>query len=272
MTSRTMAHAYAGTPKSENPVFLPGPNPMSAYASGDLHFIESKGQAIAPVVKAFFGRERLAKDRIHWMFPHDRDERVSSLLNWIESRRTDLAIFGLHKFLQSRERGALFVNADYTPPQNPEFPAFDWMTFDELQRSQDKTLQESVAFYNPGVQTILFVYLPSKTGNSVAIWRRKLPIISDVRMAMSVEIGLALAGLRRQKDYVVHVDEIPSKPTGKAAKKAEAAAKAKAKAKQEPKLGRKKNTIKRRNMSPPPGDLLKPKKKKKVRWWNPLSW
>lgn len=93
MTSRTLAHAYAGTPLPENPVFLPGPNPMTAY--GDLRFIESKGQAIVPVQRAFFGRERKAINRIHWMFPPNKDERVASLLNWIEAMRYDLAMYGV---------------------------------------------------------------------------------------------------------------------------------------------------------------------------------
>lgn len=270
MTSRTLAHAYAGTPLPENPVFLPGPNPMTAY--GDLRFIESKGQAIVPVQRAFFGRERKAINRIHWMFPPNKDERVASLLNWIEAMRYDLAMYGLHKFLQGRERGGLFVNADFTPSEDPAQPAFDWITFDELQRTQDKTLQESVAFYNPGVQTVLFVFLPSQSGNSLAIWRRKLPVPSNVRLAVGVELGLAMAGLRREKDYVVHVDDrIPPKQplTAKEAKKAQAA-KVKL-AKQDSRLVKKGTVVKKKGAAgvpPKPGT----KKKKRKKWWNPFTW
>lgn len=111
-------------------------------------------------------------------------------------------------FLQSRERGALFANADYRPPKSPNEPAFDWLTFDELQTSRDKILQESVAFYDPAIQVIVFVFLPSKTGNSVAMWRRKINVPNNTRLMLQAEINLAFAGLRRDKDYLVYVDEL----------------------------------------------------------------
>jgi len=89
----------------------------------------------------------------------------------------------------------------------PNQPAFDWLTFDELQPSMDRTLQESVAFYDPAVQVIVFVFLPSKSGNSVAMWRRKINVPNNTRLILQHEINLALAGLRKQRDYVVYVNE-----------------------------------------------------------------
>jgi len=153
----------------------------------------------------------MAKDRFHWMFPPDKDERVASLLKWIDIQSVSygLGSFGLHKFLQTRERGALVVNADYRPPNSPGEPAFDWLTYPELQKTMDRTLQESVAFYDPFVLVVIFVFLPSKSGNSLAIWRRKIAIPNSVRLAYQAQITQAIAGLSR--DYVVHVDEIPSK-------------------------------------------------------------
>jgi hypothetical protein len=71
----------------------------------------------------------------------------------------------------------------------------------------DRTLQDSVAFYDPAVQVIIFVFLPSKSGNSVAMWRRKVNVPNNVRLILQHEINLAMAGLRRQEDYVVHVNE-----------------------------------------------------------------
>jgi hypothetical protein len=91
--------------------------------------------------------------------------------------------------------------------KHPNQPAFDWLTFDELQLSMDRTLQESVAFYDPAVQVIVFVFLPSKSGNSVAIWRRKINVPNNTRLILQHEINVAMSGLRRQKDYVVHVNE-----------------------------------------------------------------
>ena len=83
----------------------------------------------------------------------------------------------------------------------------DWLTFDELQPSMDRTLQESVAFYDPAVQVIVFVFLPSPSGNSMAMWRRKVNVPNNTRLMLQHEINLAMAGLRRQKDYIVYVNE-----------------------------------------------------------------
>lgn len=83
----------------------------------------------------------------------------------------------------------------------------DWLTFDDLQSSMDRTLQESVAFYDPTVQVIVFVLLPSKSGNSVAMWRRKIIVPNNTRLKLQREINIAMAGLRKEQDYVVHVDE-----------------------------------------------------------------
>lgn len=71
----------------------------------------------------------------------------------------------------------------------------------------DRILQESVAFYEPAKQVIVFVFLPSQSGNSVAIWRRKILVPYNIQMTFQAEIELAMAGLPREKDYIVHVDE-----------------------------------------------------------------
>ena len=109
--------------------------------------------------------------------------------------------------MQSRERGALFVNAAFRLPDQPTQPVFDWVTFDTLQNTMDKTLQESVAFYDPGQIVLVFVYLPSHTGNSVAIWRRKIPVPGNVRLMLQKELGIVKKGLRPAKDYVLFVEE-----------------------------------------------------------------
>jgi hypothetical protein len=111
----------------------------------------------------------------------------------------------LNKFLHTRERGALFINASYNP-QAGAGPAFDWLTYDDVVETRDRLLQESVGFYDPAMQTIVFVFLPSKTGNSLAMWRRKVAVPNSVRLAHLPEIELAKAALRR--DYPVWVDEI----------------------------------------------------------------
>jgi hypothetical protein len=115
----------------------------------------------------------------------------------------------LKKFLQTGERGALFVNADFRPHQSPEEPAFDWLPLDHLKDTLDKILQESVAFYDPATQVIVFVFLLSKTGNSMAIWRRKIPVAEGFRAMYAETIDETIANL--PADYPVYVDELPSK-------------------------------------------------------------
>ncbi|KAH9164840.1 hypothetical protein EDB89DRAFT_385630 [Lactarius sanguifluus] len=55
------------------------------------------------------------------------------------------------------------------------------------------------------LQVIVFV-LPSKSGDSLAMWRRKVAVPNSVRLSHLREIELAKAAL--QKDYPVLVDEI----------------------------------------------------------------
>ncbi|KAJ7937304.1 hypothetical protein B0H13DRAFT_1588687 [Mycena leptocephala] len=175
MPSKTLAHAYKGTTTS----LFTGVPRNKVSESANIQFIDSKGAALMPVHQALFGKTRMAKDRIHWLFSPNKDQRVFDLLFWIEQMAYHLGAYGLHRFLQSRERGALFVNADYLPPNGPNEPAFDWLSFDQLQATRDRVLQESVAFYDPGVTTIVFVFLPSKSGNSVAMWRRRITVSHD---------------------------------------------------------------------------------------------
>lgn len=69
----------------------------------------------------------------------------------------------------------------------------------------DQILQESVALYDPAVQVIVFVFLPSQSGNSMAIWRRKVAVPNNLRLTYQVQIKQAMAALK--KEYPVHVEE-----------------------------------------------------------------
>ena len=115
--------------------------------------------------------------------------------------------FQLIKFLQSRERGGLFINAIFRMYHSPKEPALDWLTFDQLQSTMDKTLQESVAFYNPSAQVMVFVYLPSESGNSIAIWRLKINVPDKTKSKYHAEIDAIVKGLRKNTEYIVCVDE-----------------------------------------------------------------
>ena len=111
----------------------------------------------------------------------------------------------LQKFLESHKRGALFVNADYSGPQSPHEPTFDWVTIDQLRDTLDKILQESVALYDPAKQVVIFIFLLSKSGNSMAIWRRKIPVPDILQTAYKDPIAETKAGL--QPNYPVYVEE-----------------------------------------------------------------
>jgi hypothetical protein len=82
----------------------------------------------------------------------------------------------------------------------------DWLTFDVLQLTRDKVLQESVSSIDPTLRVIVFVFLPSQSGKSIAIWRRKLNVPNDVRAELFPQIRETVSHLRRREDYIVHVD------------------------------------------------------------------
>jgi hypothetical protein len=113
-------------------------------------------------------------------------------------------LFQLQYFLDTHNRGALFVNADYISPQSPHEPTFDWMTIDQLKDTLDKILQESVALYDPAKQVIVFIFLLSKSGNSMAIWRRKIPVPEMLQTAYRNDIADVKAEL--QPNYPVYVE------------------------------------------------------------------
>lgn len=46
-------------------------------------FISSEGAALSPAYKALYSKTRRAKDRLHWAYNPDNDERVKSALWWI---------------------------------------------------------------------------------------------------------------------------------------------------------------------------------------------
>ncbi|KAI6164949.1 hypothetical protein EDD17DRAFT_1775287 [Pisolithus thermaeus] len=204
--SKTLAYAYHGTGAS------PGGNTgrIAMQQLADVHFNESRGKAIQGVWNAFYNQSRKADDRFHWLFPPGKNERVAALMAWIDTMSPAIASYGLQKFLQTRQRGAFFVNAEYSSSQAPNQPALDWMNWEQIQPTMDRVLQESVGYYKPAIHVVIFVYLPSPSGNSVAIWRRKLAIPDNVRLAYQAQITQIISAL--PTTYVVHVDELPRKP------------------------------------------------------------
>ncbi|KAL5487801.1 hypothetical protein ACEPAI_5909 [Sanghuangporus weigelae] len=183
----------------------------TGQAQKDAHvaehrIVESHGDAFVSARAALFSKERLTRDRIFWAFDPHQDPRVASVLSWIQYMQTSLATFGFSKFLESKERGALFTNVEYRSPSAPQEPAFDWLTFDHVQPTTDKILQESVACYDPASQIIVFVFLLSESKRSMAIWRRKIPLPDNIRHTYGTHLTKLIAGL--DKKYPIHVDEL----------------------------------------------------------------
>ncbi|KAG6844115.1 hypothetical protein H0H87_009721 [Tephrocybe sp. NHM501043] len=179
---------------------------------------ESENQAFGPAMRAIFGRERMARDRIYWSYSPENEPQVISVMSWIQQMEDHLAFFGLLKFLEAKERGALFVNVTFRLEEYPNLPAFDWLPYGQIQASTDRILQHSILASDPATQTLVFVYLPSRTGNSVAMWRRKLQVPKDVRQTHLQAITKVKSGLRPDKEYRIHVDELPPADTGKQSK------------------------------------------------------
>ncbi|KIJ28792.1 hypothetical protein M422DRAFT_54481 [Sphaerobolus stellatus SS14] len=143
--------------------------------------------------------------RIYWSFDPKKDSRVHSLLTWIGAMGHALATLGVHKFLETGERGALMANATYRHPDYQDEPCFDWVTFEDVVDTHDKILQESMAFYSPENQVLVFIFLLSESGNSMAIWRRKLDTPLHVHNQWHIDLEKTARILSKIK-YVITVD------------------------------------------------------------------
>ena len=96
VSSRTMAYANGTAPPpvdAPSPVFSRRSNTINDHTN--IESLQSFWEAIRPVESAFFGRERKARDRIHWQFPHEKDERVRNALEWLQDHTRSVATFGV---------------------------------------------------------------------------------------------------------------------------------------------------------------------------------
>ena len=100
----------------------------------------------------------------------------------------------------------LISNAEYRNPKNQMYPAFDWLTFDDVVQTRDKVLQESIASYKPEFETLVFVFLLSERGNSMAMWKRKLCVPNAVYKQNSAEIAALMDTIAKRK-HVITVDK-----------------------------------------------------------------
>jgi hypothetical protein len=99
-----------------------------------------------------------------------------------------------------------------------------FQTFDDARKTGDKTLQESIAFTcvfclrflpghsllllfcfsDPGTTTLVFVFLLSRSGESMAIWRRKFTVPPSEQLRRQIELRrVALDAQRRGQIYEI---------------------------------------------------------------------
>lgn len=115
----------------------------------------------------------------------------------------------MRKFLQNKERGALFTDANYRSQQIPQLPAFNWIGFDSLQQIDDKFTKESVAYYDSAREVVIFVVLPSMVDNRIALWQRIVNIPNVVQLTFHGVIKLAMGDLRDREAKSTEMEEDP---------------------------------------------------------------
>lgn len=80
------------------------------------------------------------------------------------------------------------------------------MTFDDIVDTYDRTLQESIAFYEVENQVVVFIFLLSPSKNSMAVWRRKIAIPNAVRTQNLGELT-KVGKLLSKRKFVLTVDK-----------------------------------------------------------------
>ncbi|KAG8855499.1 hypothetical protein FRB96_007003 [Tulasnella sp. 330] len=223
LRSRTYQHAL------NNPIPIPDPLPrlprkrvtpiqrmptVTRPYMPTVKLEDSEGRALVDVQMALYGTHRPAAERFYWTLPPEHDPRVLGLLTWIDRMKSSLASLAVHKFVETRTRGALLMNVNYrVGTKSLTSPAVDWITFRDSQRTLDRVLQENIATYDPTQTALVFAFLASKTKNSVGMWLRKLAVPETVRSQHYERITATKAGINPD-DLLVHVEATPESPPG----------------------------------------------------------
>ena len=136
----------------------------SQTSSHIVRVAESGGECLKEAEVALYGRHTVPSDRIIWNRTAESDKQMKSFLEWIDKVRWGLASLGLHKFLETKARGALIFNINGRLSNSPQTPAVDWITFSDAQRTLDAQLQQFISTYNPMEHVLVFAFrvMPSK--------------------------------------------------------------------------------------------------------------
>ncbi|KAF8760948.1 Phosphate acyltransferase [Rhizoctonia solani] len=219
-TSRTLASALA--PSTTNPLGATSPISENTYRMinnaaykpqvlpppGTI--IESSGEGIMRAERALYAELsiRPVDERIYWTMPPDHDERVRNRIRDVDKASRELALYGLDMYLALGVKGAIMTNAGYHAPEWPDSPAYDWITFDDARKTGDKVLQESIAFTDPSKTTLVFIFLMSRSGESMAIWRRKFTVPPSEQLARNLELR-KVAYEAQKRGQVYEIDLSP---------------------------------------------------------------
>ncbi|KZW04035.1 hypothetical protein EXIGLDRAFT_12460 [Exidia glandulosa HHB12029] len=203
---------------------MPSPRMPTAF-DGAFAVASSEGQGIQDAWTALYGRHRPSIGRIHWMFSPNHDQSVQEVMHFIQDTqvKAELTEIALQQFIQHREPGCFFVNASYRLPHRPHTPGFDWLRYADvvcaippvvirfwtanapLSQTCDRTIQQSLMYYDPGEFALVFVFLVSETGNSMACWRRRIPIPQQMTARHRSEIAKIKAEMKK-RNYKIYVD------------------------------------------------------------------
>ncbi|CAE6400263.1 unnamed protein product [Rhizoctonia solani] len=171
--------------------------------------IESSGEGIMRAERALYAElsTRPVDERIYWTMPPDHDERVRNRIRDVDKASRELALYGLDMYLALGVKGAIMTNAGYHAPEWPDSPAYDWITFDDARTTGDKVLQESIAFADPSKTTLVFIFLMSRSGESMAIWRRKFTVPPSEQLRRNLELRkVAYEAQKRGQIYEIDLN------------------------------------------------------------------
>lgn len=141
------------------------PNVTSSHI---VRIAESNGKCLEEAKAALFGRHAPPEERIIWNHTADRDKGMQNLLDWVDKVKWGLASLGLHKFMATKQRGALVFNVNGRLSNDPKTPAVDWFTFAEAQKTLDKQLQKYIGEYNPAEYVLVFTFRVLRGGQVVS--------------------------------------------------------------------------------------------------------
>lgn len=197
------------TPAHSHTLYAGAHEQPSAF-DGAFAVTTTEKTALEEAKYALFGPHRPSIQRIHWAFPPHQDHSVREVMAFIQDPevKRELTSIALNQYVTYRQPGCFLVNATWRNEDRPNTPGFDWMTLSELADTHDRIIQQSLLYYQPLEFALVFVFLLSQSGNSIACWRRKLEISGPLKAQYQREVKLVQRELAQQQHYIL-VDSPP---------------------------------------------------------------